>query len=323
MKLITMSYEGKEALGAVLDRDVLDFQLAARFLGAGTEIPNDMRTLLDQDAPFFDSAQRIVRQVADGSQRTREALREMGALRLLQQTSLLAPNTRPNITFAHGKAYHSHVKDFDKDALDERPSHPPAGFIKAPSSITGPDSPIVMPSKSASLLDFEGELCIVFGRRTHQISRDNAWYHVAGFTLINDVSLRDWVVKMKTAQKSDMATFAALNVMYKCYPTFCPMGPVIATKDEFKPNPDFHLVTHLNDEVMQDSWTHDLIWSIPELIEFYSSIYVFEPGDLLSTGTPGGVGAGRMPPVFMKPGDIVSISVDGIGTLTNRVVGAL
>jgi acylpyruvate hydrolase len=323
MKLITIKQGGKEAIGAVIEREVLDFHRAAPLFAAALEIPSAMRAVLDQTIPFFDLAQGLVRQVENSSEATKESLREMGALSLLQQTPLLAPNTHPDIIFAHGKAYHSHVRDFDKEAANERPSHPPAGFIKARSSITGPNSPILIPSEAASMIDFEGELCVVFGRKTYQISRKDAWHHVAGFTIINDVSRRDWVPKMQTAQKADIATYAALNIMYKCYPTFCPMGPVIATKDEFSANPDFHLVTQLNNVVMQDSWTRDLIWSIPELIEFYSSIYVFGPGDLMSTGTPGGVGAGRTPPIFMKSGDIVSISVDGIGTLTNPVACAM
>lgn len=139
---------------------------------------------------------------------------------------------------------------------------------------------------------------------------------VAGYTLINDVSARNWVENFIATGDAD------LNRMGKQLPGFCPMGPVIVTADEVADPHDVTLTTRLNDTVMQSAHTSDLIWRIPALIAYFSRWYPFRPGDILTTGSPAGVGYGRTPKIFMKPGDTIAVTVDRIGTLSNPIVAA-
>jgi 2-keto-4-pentenoate hydratase/2-oxohepta-3-ene-1,7-dioic acid hydratase in catechol pathway len=166
------------------------------------------------------------------------------------------------------------------------------------------------------MVDLEGEFSVVFGAPCHNVSEAEAMERVIGYTLINDVSARNWVESFQKTKDPDQ------NRMGKQLPTFCPMGPVIATKDEIADPNDVHMVTTLNGKVMQDSNTSDLIWNIQQLIAYYSRWYRFMPGDVLTTGSPAGVGYGRTPKVFMQPGDVVTATATAVGTLSNPVQAA-
>ncbi|MGH9455443.1 MAG: fumarylacetoacetate hydrolase family protein, partial [Terriglobia bacterium] len=174
-------------------------------------------------------------------------------------------------------------------------------------TVSGPDDPIVMPSNSTHV-DFEAEFAVVIGKRGKRIPEEKAYDFIAGYMVMNDVTARD-------LQHGDKQWFRG-----KSCDTFAPAGPWLVTKDEV---PDPHKVAislRLNGEVMQDSNTCNLIFRVPFLVSYLSQSTTWEPGDIISTGTPPGVGVFRKPPVFLKAGDTVSATVERLGTLTNPVI---
>jgi acylpyruvate hydrolase len=231
------------------------------------------------------------------------------------QAKLLAPIRNPGMVLSVGMNYHEHLKEM-KTPVPEKP----AAFTKSVASIIGPDAPIRIPPSNPDMLDWEGEFSVVIGRPCHRVKAAQALDYVAGYTIVNDVSARDWVAPIFSA-KGVMGPIHAWehNLLGKMFPTFCPMGPVLATRDEVPDPANVNLQTRLNGEVMQDANTDDLVFSIVELIEYYSQFYLFQPGDVITTGSPSGVGYGRSPKRFMKAGDVVEVEVEGIGLLRNRL----
>jgi 2-keto-4-pentenoate hydratase/2-oxohepta-3-ene-1,7-dioic acid hydratase in catechol pathway len=230
---------------------------------------------------------------------------------------LLAPVPERPFVICTGANYGSHLLEMN---VTSRPQHPFA-FVKSPHAVTGPGMPIRISPRLPNMVDFEGELCVVFGRECSNVKAADALNYVAGYTILNDVSARDGLPGIRVPDTEPVVTVGWM-MMGKHFPTFCPLGPVIATPDEIPDPRRMHIVTRLNGKTMQDGYTDDLIFEIPELIAEFSRFYTFEPGDVMSTGSPPGVGMGRKPPVFMKAGDEIAITVDGIGTLRNRVVAA-
>jgi acylpyruvate hydrolase len=170
------------------------------------------------------------------------------------------------------------------------------------------------------MLDWEGEFTVVMGKACHRVKEAQALDYVAGYTIVNDVSARDWVAPIFAAT-GIMGPIHAWehNVLGKMFPTFCPMGPVIATSDEVPDPGNVKIQTRLNGRVMQDANTDDLVFSVAKLIEYYSQFYLFKPGDCITTGSPSGVGFGRNPKVFMKAGDVIEVEVQGVGVLRNPI----
>jgi 2-keto-4-pentenoate hydratase/2-oxohepta-3-ene-1,7-dioic acid hydratase in catechol pathway len=173
--------------------------------------------------------------------------------------------------------------------------------------VTAPGGPIVLPRNSTKP-DYEAELAFVIGRGGRHIAAENWRRHVAGYTIVNDVSARDF--QRATSQW----------LMGKTFDTFAPMGPWITTADEIADPHALNIRLTLNGELMQNSNTRELIFKIPELVAFLSSVVTLEPGDIVATGTPAGVGFARKPPRWLRPGDDVRISIDGLGELRNPVV---
>jgi 2-keto-4-pentenoate hydratase/2-oxohepta-3-ene-1,7-dioic acid hydratase in catechol pathway len=231
----------------------------------------------------------------------------------VRQAKMLAPIPNPGMVLSVGMNYHEHLKEM-KTPVPEKP----AAFTKSVASIIGPDAPIRIPPGNPDMLDWEGEFSVVIGRPCHRVKAAQALDYVAGYTIVNDVSARDWVAPIFAA-KGVMGPIHAWehNLLGKMFPTFCPMGPVLATKDEVPDPANVKLQTRLNGEVMQDANTDDLVFSVVQLIEYYSQFYLFRPGDVITTGSPSGVGYGRNPKRFMKPGDVVEVEVQGIGILRN------
>ncbi len=187
----------------------------------------------------------------------------------------------------------------------------PVVFMKNLGTVQDPGQPIVLPRKLRSdQVDYECELAVVIGKRCHNVSKADALAHVLGYTCANDVSARDWQKDWGGSQWCRGKTFA----------TFCPLGPCLVTSDEITNPNTLGIKTILNGEVMQDWNTNDMIFDVPTLIEFLSGSTVLMPGTVILTGTPHGVGAARKPPVFLQPGDTVSIEIERIGTLTNPVI---
>lgn len=218
-----------------------------------------------------------------------------------ESVSLLAPVPTPGKIICVGMNYHDHVEEQDEEVPEE-----PLLFAKAPTTVTNPGSAIVHP-EDIGQVDYEVELGIVVGRGGKRINREEADDHIAGYTVINDVSARD-------AQFSDGQYFRG-----KSYDTFSPMGPTLVTGDDFDPNAaDVEL--RVNGTTKQSSNTEEFIFDVGDLVAYISRAMTLQPGDVISTGTPGGVGIFREPPELLEPGDTVEAEIDGIGVLENHVV---
>jgi len=220
----------------------------------------------------------------------------------LDRITLLAPIPRPPKFICVGLNYRDHAAE----SHSEIPSVPTI-FSKFSNTVTAPGEPIVLP-KNSTKPDYEAELAFVIGRGGRHIRADQWQLHVAGYTIVNDVSARDF--QRATSQW----------LMGKTFDTFAPMGPWITTADEINDPHALNIRLTLNGEPMQDSNTRELIFKIPELVAFLSSVVTLEPGDIVATGTPAGVGFARKPPRWPRAGDGVVITIEGLGKLRNPVV---
>ena len=233
----------------------------------------------------------------------------------LEDVKLLAPAPRlaRNI-FCVGKNYVEHAAEFQGSGYDDAnkagqdiPEHP-IFFTKADSTIIGPGDPIPASTDPLESTDYEGELTIVIGKSGYKIDRNQAMEHIFGYTIINDVTSRG-------LQKKHNQWFLGKNL-----DGFCPMGPTVVTADEIDDVSRLELITSVNGEERQRARLGQLIFDIPELIVTLSSVMTLNPGDLIATGTPAGVGVGFSPPKFLKKGDQVEITIEPIGTLSNPVI---
>jgi 2-keto-4-pentenoate hydratase/2-oxohepta-3-ene-1,7-dioic acid hydratase in catechol pathway len=219
--------------------------------------------------------------------------------------SILAP-IEPKTIYGIGLNYRKHAEETGAKI----PEHPIV-FLKSPTAIQDPGGPIVLPRHLRSdRVDFEAELGVVIGYECKNVSRADAMNYVLGYTVANDVSARDWQKDWGGSQWCRGKTFD----------TFCPLGPALVTPAGVKNPNDLAIRTRVNGVTMQQSNTRDMIFPIAELIEFLSGSTTLEPGTLILTGTPEGVGMGRKPPVYLKAGDVVECEIEGIGILRNPVV---
>ena len=227
------------------------------------------------------------------------------------QVKLTAPIPKPrrNI-FCVGKNYHAHAKEFATSGFDSSakvggdiPSVP-IYFTKVPESVVGPTDTVIIPAGVSDAIDYEVELAVIIGQGGKGISKADAMKHVWGYTLVNDVTARDW-------QSRHMQW-----LLGKSFDTFCPMGPWVVSADECDATRT-HVRTYVNGEERQNASTEDLIFDIPTLIETLSAGITLYPGDIIATGTPVGVGIGFKPPKYLKSGDVVRMEIDGIGHIEN------
>lgn len=229
-----------------------------------------------------------------------------------EEATILAPIPRPtkNI-FCVGKNYHEHAKEFASSGFDatakEVVPEAPVVFSKPPTSVIGPHDPIPSFLDSSNSTDYEGEIAVVIGQGGRGIREADAFAHVFGYTIVNDVTAR-------TLQHRHRQW-----ILGKGIDGFCPMGPAIVTADAAGVPPKLSISTWVNGELRQRASVDDLIFGIPTLIATISAAITLEPGDIIATGTPAGVGIGFTPPKFLKPGDKVRIEVPGIGVLENPV----
>lgn len=224
------------------------------------------------------------------------------ALTPLDEVKLLAPIPRPNKLICVGLNYRDHAAETGA-ALPEVPTI----FNKFTTSVIGPGAPIVLPKVSNSP-DYEAEFAFVIGKGGRHIAEADWQNHVFGYTIVNDVSARDY--QRATTQW----------LMGKTFDTFAPMGPWIVSQDEISDPHNLSVRMVINGETLQNGNTNQLIFNIPRLIAFLSSVFTLEPGDVVSTGTPAGVGAARKPPRWLRPGDDVVVQIQNIGELRNPVV---
>ena len=211
-----------------------------------------------------------------------------------------------------GKNYHEHAREFAGSGFDASAKQTipdaPVIFTKALSAVVGQGDEVRVSDDATATSDYEGELGIVLGPGGHQVSEADAQGHVYGYTIVNDVTIRD-------LQKRHVQFFIG-----KSAATYCPIGPVLLTADEVDDAGSLRVQTRINGELRQDAPVKDLIFDIPRLISSISAAVRLEAGDVIATGTPAGVGLGFDPPRFLAPGDVMEVTIDGIGTLTNPCV---
>ena len=281
MKLCTFSHGGATRVGVVTDDGVVDLAAAA------PELPRELTALLAAgDAALHAAANAAAR--AKG--------------RLAQDAVRLAPPIlRPPKFLAIGLNYADHVAEagLPKPEL-------PTVFNTQSTCVAGPRDPVHMPRVS-SALDYEGELGFVIGRRCRHVPRDRAHDVIAGYLVVNDVSVRDWQLRVPTW------------TMGKSFDTHGPLGPWLTTADEIEPS-GLRLRTWINGELRQDSNTKHLIFDCAAIVEHLSTAFTLEPGDVVATGTPGGVGITMKPPRLLRVGDVMRVEIDGLGVLENPVV---
>jgi 2-keto-4-pentenoate hydratase/2-oxohepta-3-ene-1,7-dioic acid hydratase in catechol pathway len=230
----------------------------------------------------------------------------------LSDVHLLAPVRPRNNVMCIGKNYADHAAEFAGSGFDASqkqavPDHPIV-FTKAVSSIVAPGDPVDVSADSTRTSDYEGELAVVIGRGGRGIAAADAFDHVLGYTVLNDLTVRE-------IQKRHVQFFLG-----KSPATYCPMGPAIVTRDEVPDVTALWVRTTVNGEERQAAPVKDLIFDIPTLVETISAWVALEPGDVIATGTPAGVGIGFDPPRYLRPGDVVSVTIDRLGTLTNPAV---
>lgn len=234
-----------------------------------------------------------------------EAALAAGPSDAVTEPDLVSPVHRPGKILAIGLNYLDHIRETGA----ERPERPIV-FAKYPSSLTGPYDPIVVDDRLTEQADYEVELAVVIGDGDHRwLTADNAMGAVFGYTVANDVSARDWQRRDSQFSRS------------KSMDTFCPIGPWIVTADELPDAERRPISSLVNGEVRQDSNTDQMLFGIVDLLVFLSRTMTLEPGDVILTGTPPGVGFAMDPPQHLKPGDRVTCRIDGIGEISNPVVG--
>lgn len=276
------------------------FKAASRKVLATGFAPRDMIGFLERGEEWWKALGVITSSLVRALDPPKAA---KGLLTPLRAARLRAPIFRPRKIVCVGLNYADHAREQGI----EPPAHP-IFFLKSGNTICGPGEPILLPPNSAQV-DYEAEFAVVLGKPGRQIPEEKAYEHIAGYMILNDVSARDM-------QFGDKQWFRG-----KSCDTFAPTGPWIVTREEVPDPHNLRISLTLNGQTMQDSNTSNLIFKVPYLVSYLSQSLTWEVGDLISTGTPPGVGVFRKPPVFVKPGDSLSITVERVGTLTNPVVG--
>jgi 2-keto-4-pentenoate hydratase/2-oxohepta-3-ene-1,7-dioic acid hydratase in catechol pathway len=280
MKLITFSHQQQTKIGAVVDNDVVDASLHPA-------LPDNMLDFLAQG----DAALSILQNLIDSGTNTIP----------LQQVELLAPVPRPGKFLGISLNYADHIGETGL----QRPEYP-TFFTKQSTCVIGPGQSIQIPRVSEKV-DYEGELALVIGKRCKHVSLQQAPEMIAGFTIVNDVSVRDWQIRSPTW------------MLGKSFDTHGPMGPWLVTADEIPDPHNLRLETWVDDERRQQANTGQMLFNCFEMIAYLSQAMTLEPGDVIATGTPAGVGVKMKPRGYLKAGQTVRISIEKIGQLQNPV----
>ncbi len=285
-------------VGALLNNEyLLDFERALN-----AHPPNHL-AWLDMDSSWFQNSHEKYSALARDAKALNQAA-EKGRLTKRKDAYWLAPVPRPGKLICIGLNYRDHAAESNTPI----PSRPVV-FSKFSTAVIAPGEPVILPEASAQV-DYEAELAVVIGRRAKRVSANRALDYVLGYTCFNDVSARDFQFADGQWQRG------------KSCDTFAPMGPTIVTADTISDPHKLSIKLVLNGRTMQDSNTDQLIFGVPELIEFLSQTITLEPGDVIATGTPPGVGFARKPPVFLRPGDVMEVVIESVGWLNNPLVAA-
>ena len=263
--------------------------------------PSNPLAWFDMDGPWFQKARATHDSLVQDQKALAEA-RDRGWLVRSQDAYWHAPVPRPGKILCIGLNYRDHAAESNMQIPEK-----PVVFSKFSTAVIAPGEPVVIPSRSQQA-DYEAELAVVIGRRAKHVPADRAYEYVLGYTAFNDVSARDFQFSDGQWQRG------------KSCDTFAPMGQVIVTTDVITDPHKLSIQLTLNGKVMQDSNTDQLIFGVPALIEFISQSITLEPGDVIATGTPSGVGFARKPPVFLQPGDRMEVLIETIGGVGNPVV---
>ena len=299
MRLYTFELKNQPRVGAELGGRLIDLNAvhAARLGNRKAVLADSMLGLIRGGKAALNKARLAVAFAAKNPTKARAWTHD------LANVKLLAPIPRPGKIFCSGLNYRSHVEEEPgAKFLDD-----PRFFVKVASAVIGPGEPIRWPGKKFQV-DYEVELAVVIGQTAHRLTQKNALNSVFGYTILHDVSAR-WV-QFKDKNED----------MGKNFDTFAPMGPCIVTADEIPHPAKLHLTLKLNGRVMQDRTNEDWCFPLPRLLEWLTMGITLEPGDVLSTGTPAGIGFFRNPQVFLKPGDVCELEISSIGKLVNPVV---
>ncbi len=281
MKLITFSYKNTTNIGAIIGNEVVDST-------GSIDIPDDMIEFLT---------------AGDSAKNAMQALIDSGYNRIpLADVKVLAPIPRPGKFLGISLNYADHISETKL----EKPEYP-TFFTKQSTCVIANGEAIHRPTVSEKV-DYEGELAFVIGRRCKNVPLEQAHNVIAGYTIVNDVSVRDWQIRSPTW------------MLGKSFDTHGPMGPCLITADEITDPHNLELKTWIDDELRQNSNTKNMIFNCYEMIEYLSKAMTLEPGDVISTGTPSGVGVKMKPRGYMKPGQTAKIEIEKIGTLTNPVI---
>jgi len=307
--LVTFAVDDDErvSLGALLGDWVLDLARAnaeLKLVGNYGPLPTGIRSFLEAGERAWETALRLVELAKERLSGGEDELAKEGLLYPKGRVRLKAPVPEPQKIIAIGLNYIDHCRE---QGLE--PPKEPLIFAKYPSAIIGPDEPITWPDGLTEQVDYEAELAVVIGRRARAVPEVKAFEYIAGYTILNDVSARD-------LQFADRQWVRA-----KSLDTFCPLGPALVSKDEVDNPHRLRIRCYLNSKLMQDSTTANLIFDIPYLVSFLSRAFTLSPGDIIATGTPGGVGVFRNPPIFLKAGDLVEAEIERLGILRNPVGG--
>lgn len=286
MKLVTYQIgDSTPQLGVISGGNVINLHTAS-----GGSLPNDMLSFLQMGDAGMAAAQSIANAAAGGVPES--------------TVKLMAPITNPSKVVAIGLNYMDHVIESGVQVPAK-----PTMFCKYPSSIVGPDDEVRWTEALSMEVDYEAELAFVIGKRAKNVSEADAFDYIAGYMNCHDVSARDLQMA-----KGDQW------LRGKCLDTFCPLGPYLVTKDEVADPHDLGIKCIVNGVALQDSSTKHLIFKIPFLMAYLTQAFTLEPGDVVTTGTPDGVGFARKPPIFLKHGDVCTVEVEGLGQLTNPCV---
>jgi 2-keto-4-pentenoate hydratase/2-oxohepta-3-ene-1,7-dioic acid hydratase in catechol pathway len=287
MKLVTFRGPGRLALGVVTDDGLIDVERA------DPSLPRTLRAVLEAGPEAIAALRQLV---------TRP-----GPRLALADVTLAAPIPEPRKYLGLGFSYRSHVAEIRERRKDITIPPNQVWFTKQVSCVSGPFDDIHKPAIS-DMLDFEGELVVVIGRRCRHLRAADARGVIAGYMIGDDVSVRDWQLRAPTA------------TLGKSFDTHGPTGPWLTLADEIDDPEHLGLRTWVNGELRQNGNTDDFIYSIGQMLEELTTVMTLEPGDLLTTGSPGGVGAAAIPPRYLKIGDVVRIEIEGLGAIENRVV---
>jgi 2,4-diketo-3-deoxy-L-fuconate hydrolase len=327
MRLCRFRLEGKPLVGLYFDSFIVDLRNLYDLYSRETKEKLPEASVLMDDArlasplslldflPPKEEGYRLAKTLESFYVRNMDKLRKEPIAYEYKNVELLAPIRNPPKFFLLAGNYAEHIEESGGKA-EEREHTFPYFFMKPPSTtITDPEKPIRLPAISPNKIDWEVELAVVIGRKVKGIKAKDALGAVAGYTIVNDVSDREFRLNPARRKRPNDSFFDWLHG--KWHDGFAPLGPCIASPDEIQDPQRLRITLRVNGETMQDSNTGRMVFTVAELIEYLSSFVTLEPGDIISTGTPGGIGAPRGR--FLKPGDVVEAEVEGIGILRNPV----